>query len=152
MPDHTNIFHDYTILEDIRLIKKSFTLPLDKVQEVTQYHFEINIADSLDRDEEQTGKIFFINKSIDIKVLGEKEGEEGVEFGSFGLEYTFKVNNEKEFITFPNDSYKMKEDFDEWLDNVILATTRGYMYSEFRGTYIDNVVFPLMKPSELRQK
>lgn len=141
-------FHESTRIDDIKIVRKSFNLPLHKVHNAKNFHFEINIKDSVNNDEKDS-KVFYIIKNIGIKILA-KVAETETEFAEFEMVYTFSFNNENDFISMSGNSIILNEELAEWLDNVVLSTTRGAMYSELRGSYIDEVIFPLIKPKDLK--
>lgn len=150
MHKNINLFHDTTYIKYIKVVKVKFNLPLDKVQKIKDFHFDINIAQSVKPITDIQDQ-FYILKSIDIKIIGKLgENESEHELAEFGMEYAFTYNNVNNFISFSGGSIIVDEELTEWLDNIVLSTTRGTMYSELRGSYIDDIYFPLIKPADLK--
>ncbi len=143
-----DILHDHTKLIDIKIIKKCYGLPLDKVQNAKSFHFDISIEDTVNLDTEDQNT-FYILKSINIKVL-EKVKDNEIEFVDFGMVYTFNFDGFQNLVSISGNSIIIDDQLSEWLDNVVLSSTRGAMYSELRGSYIDGLVFPLIKPKDLK--
>lgn len=148
MTENVIRFHSITYLEDINIFKKNFNFPLDKIKNIKEYSFQISIRNGVTAQADNN-TIFYINKNIDIKVIGESNSKQD-EFAEFSIAYIFKFINEKDFVSSTKTSIKINEELSEWLDNVVLSTTRGIMYSEFRGTYFNEIIFPIILPKDLQ--
>jgi hypothetical protein len=144
--DEERIFHAQTSFEDIQIVKKNFDLPLDRAKKVTNIHSSIKIAERLIHIGGSTDS-FYVIKDVSIAILGNVDDFE-IKVADISFVFTLKFNNEKlKFID--ANSKRVESSLSEWLDNVVLATARGIMYSEFRGTYVGNIILPIIKPGDL---
>lgn len=139
-------FHTSTVLEEINIVAKNFTLPLNESNKIAVKDFSILVEDTINAEVDEAH--YLLIKSISVTVLSTADKK----LADLKVLYTFSVQRTYEYITqTQNDiSFTVNIDFNDWLNDVVLATTRGIMYSEYRGTFMDKTLLPLVRHDYLR--
>lgn len=155
MTDKLELYHDLTSIEKIQVIQRDFSLPIDeKTSRVkkTPIYFEVSISTNCEIMD-ATNNSFSVVKNIGINVLSEFNSVIAKIAVAFSFLITDKpaIDNNEPLISLTDNKYMPNIDINEWLDHVVIATTRGILVSEFRGTFIENTVLPLLKPSFIRR-
>jgi len=130
--------HQITSLQEINILAKNFNLELHEAESLTVAEFDINVVDSI----VPATKYDSIIKVIEVVILGNN----GKNFANVKIMYTFEVKKENSYLTLKEGEYRIDPRLNHWLDNIVIATTRGIMFSEFRGTFLDKILLPLIKP------
>jgi hypothetical protein len=69
----------------------------------------------------------------------------GTEFGRLNVACAFEVENfETSIVKVKENLFRIPDDADALVKSVAISTTRGIMYSEFRGTYLFNAILPII--------
>jgi hypothetical protein len=139
----TEILHDIAKLLEINIVNKSFFVPLNQIQSITKFHFDISINDSIFLEDDGH---YMTLKTIQILVLGDSDAK----LANFNIIYSFQIESDSGFIIEHRETYEIKESLNEWLENIVLATTRGIMFSELKGTFLQSAILPLIRPSDLK--
>jgi hypothetical protein len=129
-------FHNHTELVNLIVYKKSFKVPLTYKNETFPIKYNIEILDEIKEPE----SVIFINISFDIM-----DGSDLVLFEA-GYVYEFKVKEIDDFLETIETGRKIKKEYAEWLDNIAIATSRGAIYEDLRGTFLDSSLLPLIDP------
>lgn len=122
----------------IELLSKSM---LEREPEVrrsppTDFHFDI-VAESIINP---TINTIFVKVTVAIK---EKDKAESIASISIGC--GFEIGNFDEIIKkTEGNNYLIPPELDTLIKSVAVSTSRGIIYSEFRGTYLYNVVLPII--------
>jgi len=130
-----DMLHSVTVIKEINILKKNFSFSLDEMHTSKDLSFEFNIEDGINIENNLLSKI------IDVHVLGNRKKEP---LADLRILYSFSVKNVSDFVIKKDENMIVDPSLNDWLDNIVLATTRGIMYSEFRGTYVDNVILPII--------
>jgi len=135
--------HDVTDLTEIRVFKRNFIAPELSASPslFDRYRYNINITHELDLQANM------IIKDILIHLVTVKEPP--ATLAEVKVQFHFHIRDlQGKMKAWDNDRNQL---LNEWLDNVILATTRGIMYAEFRGTFLDKAILPITNPSNIRK-
>lgn len=144
-------FHESTIFEEIKIVKKNFFQPLHEVNSVPEIHCDIGILEKVTKIPDGINA-YYVTKEVEVNILGSVDGKESL-IAETLIIFTFRFANTGNFIEILSaESVKIKPTLSEWLDNIVLATTRGVMFSEFRGTYVGKIILPLITPSQITSK
>ncbi|HVD97828.1 MAG TPA: hypothetical protein VNB90_06455 [Cytophagaceae bacterium] len=113
-------------------------LPLTmELKEVMDFTFQVNIEHRL----EENLKLFFVVVKVEV---GDKENKR---YGSITVSCIFKLNNIEEIIEVKENSRSVPPNISTLLNSISISTTRGVMFSTFKGTYLHNVVLPIVDPN-----
>lgn len=138
-------FHRTTVFEDAKIVKKNFLQPLNMVNRISEVHCNIRIRERVTpMPKEQDA--FYISKEVEVDIVD----NEDLKIAEIEIIFTFRFSNVENYIEMLSpSSVRLDPLLSEWLDNIVLATTRGVMISEFRGTYVGEIILPLVTPGEV---
>src|SRR5688572_23439090 len=133
--------HKTTVLTNISINKRNMNVPLDITAQVNELSYNVNIEDHIILNENK------VVKDIFIKLVDNFENT----LAELDVIFTFKVVALKTKIKQDTKrKYLIPDLLDEWLNNIVIATSRGILYSEFRGTFVDNAILPFIDPDDLK--
>lgn len=124
-------------LKNIEIIEQHLYIlnkPLDKI---VNYNFDINLEHSVD----VINKNLIVNTSISIH----KEDDE--KLGSFRSLCIFHIENLESFVVKKTKQIDLPKDFITTLNSISISTTRGLLFSNFRGTILHSAILPIVDPS-----
>jgi hypothetical protein len=131
-------------LKGIELLKGSINIPAIPNFPLVNFKFNINVESKLDPGQ---NFVFFI---INIDVLSE---DQQLTLGSVSVSCIYYIVNFEEVIKVNEESrYKIPPKLVEALASTSFSTTRGIMFSTFKGTFLHNAILPLMDPQQFRQQ
>ena len=82
-----------------------------------------------------------------ISILAQKNGEQ---LGLFKSSCIYHVDNLADFLQKETNELSLPKEFIVTLNSVSISTTRGMMYSFFRGTVLHNAILPVINPREFK--
>jgi hypothetical protein len=137
---------DFTVdlqLKSIELLKGSISLP--SVPEVSLNNFNFNI--SLESKADATNKILFVIVSVEIR----SEDQNHV-LGSLAVSCIYSIVNFDEVVKIEADGkLDIPQPLVEILNSISISTTRGVMFSTFKGTFLHNAFLPIVDPRSFQQ-
>jgi hypothetical protein len=71
--------------------------------------------------------------------------------GSIKLRCTFHVPNFEEYILNNESGPTLPQDLLYLLNTVVIGTMRGIMFSEFRGTVLNDALLPVLDPRQFQK-
>jgi hypothetical protein len=89
-----------------------------------------------------------VTKDIHVRIAGPNQSEEKI--AEYHLLFYFQVTGLSKY-TSATEKPGLDPDFNGWLSNIVLATTRGIMYADLRGTFLDQALLPLINPAILKE-
>lgn len=137
---------DFTVdlqLKSIELLKGSISLP--SVPEVSLNNFNFNI--SLESKADATNKILFVIVSVEIR----SEDQNHV-LGSLAVSCIYSIVNFDEVVKIEADGkLDIPQPLVEILNLISISTTRGVMFSTYKGTFLHNAFLPIVDPRSFQQ-
>lgn len=82
-----------------------------------------------------------------ISILAQKNGEQ---LGLFKSSCIYYVERLEDFLHKETNELSLPKEFIMTLNSVSISTTRGMMYSFFRGTVLHNAILPVINPQEFK--
>lgn len=125
-------------LRAIELLDSSLNLPANPSLSIINFNFNIGIESKAD----------FINKLVFVIITVEiKNDDLSVKLGSIKVSCIYNIVNFEELINL-NDAGQtiINPKLVEILNVISLSTTRGIMFSTFKGTFLHNAVLPILDP------
>ncbi len=125
-------------IKNIEILEVNLAFPGPMIKENNTFHYNINLQHRIN----QKNKLIFIDTSIEI-LHQDKKTKLGfikatcVYFVETLLDY--KSDIEEKLIDLP-------QAFLNTLNSISISTTRGLMFSNFRGTFLHNAVLPIIDP------
>lgn len=128
-------------LRAIELLNSSLTLPANPDITVTNFNFNINIEIRADT----MNKLVFVIVHIDIKNNGHSEV-----LGALSVSCIFDIVNFEDVIKIEADGkVNIPQRMIETLNIISISTTRGVMFSTFKGTFLHSAILPIIDPQQL---
>jgi len=125
-------------IKNIEILEINLAFPGPTIKENSTFHYNINLQHRIN----QKNKLIFIDTSIEI-LHQDKKTKLGfikatcVYFVETLLDYKSEI--EEKIIDLPKA-------FLNTLNSISISTTRGLMFSNFRGTFLHNAVLPIIDP------
>lgn len=125
-------------IRGIELLGSSLTLPANPNLSIVNFNFNIAIESKAD----SVNKLIFVVVFVEIK-----NDDQSLVLGSIKVSCIFNIVNFEELIT-TNETGQptIHPGLIEILNVVSLSTTRGVMFSTFKGTFLHNAVLPILDP------
>lgn len=127
-------------IEGIELLEYSLSSFTGKTGQQSEYRFDLNIEHRFNLKDERV----FVVVSVGIfpKDSEEREGNAKVSC-IYSIKEISKYLKEG-VMTFPQDFYDM-------LNSISLSTSRGVIFTLFKGTHLHNVIMPIINPAEFQK-
>lgn len=125
----------------IELLNSSISAPL--IKDANNKAFTFDISTEIQLNEENK----FIIVIIGIKILNEAKD---ILFGTLTTSNIFYIENYDEVVT-NNESNEtvIPNSLIVTLNSISLPTTRGVMWSTFKGTMLHNALLPILDPKQI---
>lgn len=128
-------------LKAIELLNNSIILPPNAKTPITNFNFNLNIESKAD----VTKKLVFVIVNVEIK-----NDDQSLIIGTISVSCVYEIFNFEEAIKIEVDGkINMPPKLVETLNIISISTTRGVMFSTFKGTYLHNAFLPIIDPKML---
>ncbi|MBL7904018.1 MAG: hypothetical protein JNL22_03250 [Bacteroidales bacterium] len=123
-------------IKAIELLNVSLNLPANPNVPVTNFNFNIGIESLADT----------VNKLVFVIVhVGIKNDDHSVDLGELSVSCIFEIVNFEDVIKVEADGkINIPHRLIETLNNISVSTTRGVMFSTFKGTFLHGAVLPVV--------
>jgi hypothetical protein len=129
-------------LKGIEMLNGSLQLPSNQDLNITNFNFNINIESKADAP----NKIVFVIVNIEIK-----NEDQSVILGSISVSCIYEILNFVDVIKISTDGkLDIPQALIEVLNSISISTTRGVMFSTFKGTFLHNAVLPIIDPRQFQ--
>lgn len=127
-------------LKEIELVGINLHHPLIPLNPERTYNFNIQIEQRINNDD----KMVAVTTSIEVIHEEDKQCHASIKTNCI-----FIIENFQDFISEGNNQVNLPDQFVITLNSISLSTTRGIMYSHFKGTFMHHVLLPIVNPSSL---
>lgn len=128
-------------LKGIELVSFTLNQPQTPLNPERVYNFEISIEQRINPDE----KLVNVFVSIDLIYEADKQCHASIKTSCL-----FLVENMPEFASPTSNLVELPEQFIVTLNSISLSTTRGIMFSQFKGTYMHPAILPIVNPASFK--
>lgn len=129
-------------IKAIELLNSSITLPANPNKPITNFNFNIEIESRID---EPKKRIFVI---VHIEVKNE---DESIVLGSLSVSCIFEIANFSEVVKIEaGGKVSIPQELIDTINSIAISTTRGVMFSLFRGTFLHGAVLPIIDPKHFK--
>lgn len=125
-------------IKAIELLETCINAPKLPLIEETIFQFDINLEHRILADK---GIVIVI---CTVSIFNEVKEPL---LGKLRSSCIYEVENLSQFINTETKAVELPEPFAVTLNSVSLSTTRGLMFSFFRGTFLHNAVLPILHPA-----
>jgi hypothetical protein len=130
-------------IRGIELLNSSLNRPEQAAKKLSTFLYNVRIVQDIDR----LKKLVFIIVHVDIHSVEEKK-----DVGSLSVSHIYELANFEEFVTVLDEhNFKLSEPLNDVLNSISISTTRGVMFSTFKGTFLHNAVLPIVNPKQLEK-
>lgn len=137
-----NDFNVEMQIRAIELLNGSLQLPASQNTSATTFNFNINIESKADAP----NKLVFVVVHVEIK-----NDDHSLVLGALSVSCIFEIVNFDEVITIEeNGKLDIPERLIETLNMISISTTRGVMFSTFKGTFLHGAVLPIIDPKQFQ--
>ena len=124
-------------LEAIELLSNSLHLPASDIT-LNSFHFNIEIDNKTDKNSK---RLFTI---VSVEILSEDKNHI---LGAIALSCIYSISNFDELLKEDlTQIINMPKKLVEKINTISLSTTRGVMFSIFKGTFLHNALLPIINP------
>ncbi len=125
-------------IKNIEILEVDLVFPGPIVKDIKTYHYNINLQHRIN----QENKLIFVDTAIEIIHQDKK-----TKLGFLKATCVYLVENLLDLKSASNEKmFDLPEVFVTTLNSISISTTRGIMFSQFRGTYLHNAVLPIIDP------
>jgi hypothetical protein len=130
-------------LKSIELLRGSISLPA--VPELSLNNFNFNI--SVESKADAPNKFLFIIVSVEIRT----EDQNHI-LGSLAVSCIYSIANFDDVVKIESDgNLNIPQPLVETLNSISISTTRGVMFSTFKGTFLHNAFLPVVDPRSFQR-
>ncbi len=105
------------------------------------FHFDLKLQHRINAEK----SLVFVITNIDIM-----DKDKSTQVGHIETSCIFHVENFSEYIGEDNQA-RFPDAFISEINSMAISTTRGMMFSEFKGTFMHKAVLPIFKNEQLRK-
>lgn len=129
-------------IKAIELLNGSLQLPAVPNTTFTIFNFNIGIESKADAP----NKLFFVIVHIEIK-----NDDNSIVLGALSVSCIFEIANFEEVIQIDESGrLDIPQRLIETLNSISISTTRGVMFSTFKGTFLHGAVLPIIDPTQFQ--
>ena len=126
----------------IELLNGSLQLPAAPNTAITTFNFNISIESKADAP----NKLVFVIVHVEIK-----NDDHSIVLGALSVSCIFEIVNFDEVIKIEdNGKLDIPQQLIETLNIISISTTRGVMFSTFKGTFLHGAVLPIIDPKQFQ--
>jgi hypothetical protein len=125
-------------IKNIEILEVILSFPANILQDNKLYHYNISLQHRIN----QETKLIFVDTTVEILHQDKK-----TRLGLLKATCIYFVESLMDFKAETDEKlFDLPELFTTTLNSISLSTTRGIMFSQFRGTYLHNAVLPVIDP------
>ncbi len=125
-------------IRSIELLESSLILPGKPLSESSVFEFDINLEHHITNPED-TSFIVICN----VRIMGETESEL---YGKIRTSCVYEIPNLSEYYFKEDNRFTLPDQLIFSLNSIAISTTRGMMFSFYRGTFLHNAILPIVDP------
>jgi len=130
-------------IRGIELLNGSLSRPEHAAKKLSTFLYNVRIVQDIDRNK----KLVFIIVHVDIHSVEEKK-----DVGSISVSHIYELANFEEAVTILDEhNFKIPEPLNDILNSISISTTRGVMFSTYKGTFLHNAILPIVNPKQLEK-
>ncbi|MFO8235254.1 MAG: hypothetical protein R6U04_07615 [Bacteroidales bacterium] len=126
----------------VELLNLEMKHPQQEKVDFNSFHFDLKLQHRVNADK----KLVFVITTVNIL-----NKEKNVQLGTLQTSCIFEVDNINELIDDENN-VRFPDIFLDEVNAMAISTTRGIMYTEFKGTFLHKAVLPIFKMENLKKK
>lgn len=125
----------------VELLNLTMNHPSDQNVDYNAFHFDLKLQHRVSDE----NKLVFVITNVTVKSQDQK-----VEMATLQTSCIFAVEN-FENLKGEGNKIQFPQEFLDEINALAISTTRGVMYSHFKGTFLHKAVLPVFKAESLRK-
>lgn len=125
-------------IKGIELLEINLKNPQIPLEPERTYNFNVNIEQRINNEE----KLVIVVTSVDVIYEEDQQCHASIKTSCI-----FLIENFQDFLVANTNQVNFPDQFVITLNSISLSTTRGIMFSSFKGTFMHNVYMPIVNPS-----
>ena len=139
MPQQNTVTYKISAIETLDLEMKH---PKQQNIDFNTFHFDLKLQHRINAEK----KLVFVITNISIM-----DKDKSTQVGYVETSCIFEVENFNNYLTSDNENnVKFPDTFISEINSMAISTTRGIMFSEFKGTFLHKAVLPVFKTEQLQ--
>lgn len=131
-------------LKALELHEHSLIKPAGQGLSITNFNFDINLESNVDIN----SKLVIIFTKI--RILAD---DQSTQLGSLTSATIFSLANFDDVVKLhSNNSFELPDELANTFNSIALSSTRGMMFSEFKGTLLHHALLPIIDLKSLRKE
>jgi hypothetical protein len=130
-------------LRNINIVDVFLKHPETSIPKECQFNFDINIQQKISGEE----KLIIVAPTISIRIDNGKEV-----YGKLKANIFFDVQNLDDFKDTDTNKFDIPEPFITTLNSISISTSRGLMFSAFKGTFLHSAILPVINPGNFKKE
>jgi len=127
-------------IKGIEILGINLIFPSPDIKDIKTFNFNINAEQKI-----STENNILLN-FITVDIL--KEDNES-KLGSINVNIIFEIVNFEEFIDKKTKNVILPAEVLMVMNSISISTTRGVMFSQFKGTHLHNAILPVIDPKQM---
>lgn len=119
-------------------------LSINKLQKPLGEGHQLNYQISLEHKIDTTNKIVFVGTHVNIIDIK----DDNKSYGTLDTSCNFRIENINDFQVKKTGLINLPDQVIVMLNSISISTTRGIMFSEFKGTYLHGAFLPIVDPMQ----
>lgn len=128
-------------IKSIELLNSTLNLPANPKAPLINFNFNISVESRADA----ANKLVFV--IVHVKINND---DQSMLLGALSLSCIFEIANFEDVVKVePDGQLIIPQGLIHTLNSISISTTRGFMFSTFKGTLLHGAVLPIIDPREL---
>lgn len=129
-------------LRAIELLQSALYLPPPAPATIASFNFNIHIEI---RIEPAQKRVYIV---VNVEINNE---DQTIPLGSLSVSCIFEIANFEDVLVKGTDGvYTLPKELAVTLNSIAISTTRGVMFSTFKGTFLHGAVLPIVDPKQFK--
>jgi len=125
----------------VELLNLTMQHPTDQNVNYNAFHFDMKLQHRVNDE----NKLVFVITNVTVK-----SQDKQVEMATLQSSCIFEVENFENLMG-QDQKVQFPQEFLDEINAMAISTTRGIMYSEFKGTFLHKAILPVFKSESLRK-
>jgi len=127
-------------IKNVEILDLLIEHPIKPIESI--YNYDINIQHKANTKDQILAAI------LTVHVFSEDKKNR---LGKITTSCIFEIKDLQNIIKVPNEKVDFPKDLIEIINSLTISTTRGVMFSQFKGTFLHNAILPLIDPSAFKR-
>lgn len=125
----------------IELLNSAINIPTAET-DLSNFTFNVNIHTNVDAVQ----KLVFVIVSVQIQTTDQLQN-----LASLDASCIYTIINFEEVVSEKDGKHVLPVAVSDMFNSISISTTRGLMFSTFKGTFLHNAILPIIVPASFRQ-